>query len=1061
LRICIITIAMTSVATIPFPSQLQITGGNVAADWKRFHSQWANYEVATDLDSKTAAKRAAVFLACIGTQAYEVFQSMDFATEGDRADIEKVIEAFERHCVGEVNITYERYVFNRRVQDVGETFESFLSDLRKLVRSCEYATLEESIIRDRIVIGIRDDATRRKLLQVRKLTLSSATDICRATEVATKQLRDMTTPDEVNALQHASHRSPTRSKQRTRYMAEPERTMQHRSHPRCDYCGRAHEPSKEACPAYGQTCGKCSRRHHFESVCKAKSARTTGRVQQLQDEALLTLTSADSKRLYSQLLVDDYPIRFLLDCGSTVNLLPTSVLHAIDRGSQRVRPPIAKLRMFDQTELQTAGMITASVQHPNTRRTVDMDFYITTNHAQPILGLNACLEFELLAIVDENICTVQTTPSPLAVHAVLEEYKDLFEGLGEMPGEVHLDVDPAVQPVQMPLRRLPIPIKDKVERELQQMCRDGIIEKVSGPTAWLSALLVVTKPNGNIRICMDPQRLNKALRRSHYRLPTIDDVLPLLTKAKVFSLVDAKNGFWLLKLDAQSSQLTCFGTHKGTYRWRRLPFGINCAPEIFQARIHEALEGLSGVACIADDILIFGSGDDLTTAQNDHDRNLIALLDRCREKGIKLNRDKLQLNRTATTFMGHELTSEGLHPDPKKIEAIRQMPAPTDRAGVMRLLGMATYVAKFCPNFSEVTAKIRELLPKDTEFCWDPSTHGAAFERLKDLLSSAPVLQYFNVQEPIIVQADASQSGLGAVLLQNGKPIEYASRAMSRIEQDSYAQIEKELLAVTFAVQRFHTYIYGTRITIQTDHLPLISIAKKALMSAPKRLQRMLLRLQSYDFDLVYIPGSQLIIPDTLSRAFVPHKSGQDSDRLEELAMLADEEQLQDLRLVASDSTINMIKAAAANDDQYQSLKQQIRNGWPPKTAQLPTDIREFHTFADELAISEDLVFKGQRVVIPRAVRPFILQRLHSSHIGVNGVIARAHEAVFYPGITRDLKELVSQCDICETYLRANQKEPLLPHTAPSRPWEKIGTDLFEFNGQNYLITGDYFSGFF
>ena len=194
-------------SNIPFPAPLKMSGGNVAAEWKRFRGQWANYEVATDLDTKKSSKRAAVFLACIGTEAYEIFQTMDFESEDDRTNIDKVIEAFERHCIGEVNVTYERYMFNRRSQEVGEAFDSFLSDLRRLIRSCDFGDLDESIIRDRIVIGIRDDATRRKLLQMRKLNLNSAIDVCRANEVATKQLRDMATPDEVNSMQHASRRS--------------------------------------------------------------------------------------------------------------------------------------------------------------------------------------------------------------------------------------------------------------------------------------------------------------------------------------------------------------------------------------------------------------------------------------------------------------------------------------------------------------------------------------------------------------------------------------------------------------------------------------------------------------------------------------------------------------------------------------------------------------------------------------------------------------------------------------------------------------------------------------
>ena len=295
------------------------------------------------------------------------------------------------------------------------------------------------------------------------------------------------------------------------------------------------------------------------------------------------------------------------------------------------------------------------------------------------------------------------------------------------------------------------------------------------------------------------------------------------------------------------------------------------APELFQARIHEALRGLQGIACIADDILIFGSGDNMNEARLDHDKNLLNLLERCRTTGLMLNKDKFQLNRETTTYMGYQLTANGLQPDPKKVEAIRQMPPPTDRKGVMRLLGMATFLAKFCPNFSEVTAKLRKLLSKTVEYRWDETTHGVAFQKLKDLLSSAPILRYYDVTLPVVIQCNASQSGLGAAILQDGRVVEYASRALSLTEKNSYAQIERELLSIVFSMNRFHSYVYGRKVVVETDHKPLISITKKSLTTAPKRLQRMLLQLQRYEMDVIYRPGTQMLVSDSLSRAFPPH----------------------------------------------------------------------------------------------------------------------------------------------------------------------------------------------
>lgn len=542
-------------------------------------------------------------------------------------------------------------------------------------------------------------------------------------------------------------------------------------------------------------------------------------------------------------------------------------------------------------------------------------------------------------------------------------------------------------------------------------------------------------------------------------MPTIDDVLPELNKARVFSTIDAARGFHNLVLDQESSELTTFATPFGFYRWKRLCFGISPAPEIFQARMHQLISGLNGVACIADDFLIYGCGDTQEEAQLDHDKNLIALLDRCRERNLHLNKDKLQIKNHSTTFMGHELTIEGLKPDRRKIQAIVDMPAPTDRSSLMRLLGMATYLAKFVPNFSEVTAKLRELLPRDTEFVWNDQIHGTALRKLKDILVTPSVLQYYDIKQPVVIQCDASSFGLGACLLQNDKPIEYASRSMTRTERETYAQIEKEMLAIVFGLNRFHSYVFGRHVTIETDHKPLIAIVKKSLASAPKRLQRMLLMLQRHgDFTVVYRPGSQLLIADTLSRAPLPDDTP--TEFKEEIAALADNEQQQNLRMVASEAKIEYIKTAAAVDNQYQLLRRQISMGWPESASDLPPTLREFSTFADELVESHGLVFKGDRVVIPAEARAEILNRIHSSHIGINGCIRRAKEAVFYPGIIADIKT-VAGCAVCSAHQSANQKEPLMSHEAPNRPWEKVGVDICTIKQRDYLVTVDSLSGYF
>ena len=207
-------------------------------------------------------------------------------------------------------------------------------------------------------------------------------------------------------------------------------------------------------------------------------------------------------------------------------------------------------------------------------------------------------------------------------------------------------------------------MKPRLKEELARLRKIGVIKPVDTPTDWVSSLVVVKKPNGKLRVCIDPKPLNKALKRSHYPLPVIDDLLPDLSKAKVFSVCNVKNGFWHVELDEASSYLTTFGTPFGRYRWLKLPFGISPAPEYFQHCLDQAIEGLPGVCTVADDILITGEGDTLQEAVKDHDKNLLALLARCREKGVKLKKEKFKLRMSEVPYVGHLLTKDGLKPDP-------------------------------------------------------------------------------------------------------------------------------------------------------------------------------------------------------------------------------------------------------------------------------------------------------------------------------------------------------------------------------------------------------------
>ena len=458
-----------------------------------------------------------------------------------------------------------------------------------------------------------------------------------------------------------------------------------------------------------------------------------------------------------------------------------------------------------------------------------------------------------------------------------------------------------------------------------------------------------------------------------------------------------KDGFLQVELDDESNRLTTFQTPWGRHRWLRMPYGISPAPEYFQQKLDQNLQGLPGIYRIADDLLITGQGGTKEEADKDHDANLVRLLQRCRERNIRLNKAKFDFKCQQVTFIGHLLSSEGVKPDPKKIAAIVNMETPVDVQGVQRVNGMVKYLSKFLSNLSELCQPLRKLTRKDAGWQWTQE-HEHAFQSLKVAVTQAPVLKYFSPEAQIEGQGDASQNGLGFVLLQEGQPVTYASRALTPAEQ-RYSQIEKELLAQVFGLEHNHHFtLFGRRVILWTDHKPLISIYKKPLASAPKRLQRLLLRLQQYDVDLRYKPGSEMYLADTLSRAFFKNT----------IQSKAEEEA----------ETIHATDFLPISEPQLR----------PDTKKEVPTCLHPYFLVRDEVSAQDGLIFKGQRCVIPLSLRTKIKEKLYGAHTGIQSCLRRARETVYWPGMNFDLTDHISKCDICQFIL------PVKPSKGTSHP---------------------------
>jgi len=416
---------------------------------------------------------------------------------------------------------------------------------------------------------------------------------------------------------------------------------------------------------------------------------------------------------------------------------------------------------------------------------------------------------------------------------------------------------------------------------------------------------------------------------------------------------------------------------------------------------------------------------------------------------VKFNKEKVQLNKREVTYLGHIVSADGLKPDPRKVEAINDMPDPTDKQGIQRLLGTLNYLRGFIPNISQITEPLRALLKSDSEWHWGPEQE-AAFAAIKRVLTAAPVLQYFDTSKKTTLQVDACKSGLGAVLLQDDHPVAYASRALSEAEQN-YPQIDKELLAIVFGCEKFHSYVYGRPVDIQTDHNPLVSIVKKELYKASPRLQKLLLRLLKYDINRVsYVPGKYLYLADTLSRAYIGGESGEYE---EDVVMVHAVQLHQQEQLTMSQ--------AYSTDEPLRELVGTILSGWNwSHKSVAPEKLRPFWNYRDELHLRDGLIYRGERLLIPASLRKDYLRRIHEGHLGTEKCIERAAQSVFWPGISSDIRDMVAQCSLCQRFANHQPREPLAPQSVPSLPWEKLGMDIFEFKSKSFLIVVDFYSHF-
>lgn len=621
------------------------------------------------------------------------------------------------------------------------------------------------------------------------------------------------------------------------------------------------------------------------------------------------------------------------------------------------------------------------------------------------------------------------------LYAILHKHSKCFD-VGQLaPGQAistkhRIDVGE-----QQPLRQRPYRVslaeRNMIDDQVSEMLRKGVVRPSSSP--WASPVVLVKKKDGTIRFCVDYRRLNRITKKDVYPMPRIDDALDCLQGAEYFSTMDLHSGYWQVPMAEDDKQKTAFSTPDGLFEFNVMPFGLCNAPATFERLMDNVLRGLKWKICLCylDDVVIF------SRTFEEHLSRINTVLNCVANAGLQLNTRKCHFGCTQILILGHVVSPEGIRPDPDKIRAVSDFPPPQNEKNVRSFLGLCSYFRRFVRGFAGIAAPLHDPLKKNTPFAWTTDCEHS-FHRLKQLLTSDPILRHFDNTAMTELHTDASGFGLGAVLTQRKQHydtyvVAYASRTLTKPERN-YSTTEKEGLAIVWAIAKFRPYLYGRHFDVVTDHHALCWLS--SLKDPSGRLGRWMLRLQEYDYTVLYKSGKKHGDADSLSRCPLPDLPLTDTSDVEDPLFILP----LSLHSVASQQIL----------DPYTSRILNHLNG--THTSSNRAFLRSVHHFQirDGLLYRRNYLPQGNRwlLCIPQELRGDVLRSLHSEptsgHAGFLKTYRRISQRYFWPRLYRSVQSFVQSCPDCQRHKRPPQSPTglLQPLPCPERPFQRVGIDL-------------------
>ena len=1022
-------------------------------EWSEYSERLVHYFVANDIVADD--KRRAVFLTVVGPATYRLLKTLASPQKLDEFEFSQLVDLAMSHYNPKPSPIVKRFEFNSRCQREGESIAAYVAEVRKIAEHCQFGTVLNDMLRDRLVCGTRNKVIQRRLLVETSLTFDKAIEMALAAEAAEKdslRLSGATTKDNDQTTPVQPPPTPVHKVGQQKPQVNPRNNSPPGNRSKCYRCGGGHLAS--VCPCREFVCHFCKKKGHLAKVCRKKGKANKSKSEQANavtddegEEAMHHVKFRSNKPYRVVVNVNGNSLSMEIDTGASVSVVGKETFETIRVGVSTLKLQKTSVHLKTYTGQSVAVLGSALVPVEHNGQALNLPLVVTEAEGPPLLGR------DWLAALRLDWKTIFTVSTTLTLQQVLEKYSGVFkEGLGEFrDAKAKIYVDKDVKPQFYSPRQVPFAIRHKVEDELDRLQALGVIRPVQF-SDWAAPIVPVLKRDGRVRICGDYKiTVNRAAKVEKYPIPRIEELFASLAGGQSFTKLDLSRAYLQIPLEKDSHRYVTINTHKGLFEYLRLPFGVSSAPSIFQRTMENLLQGISGVCVYLDDILITGP------SEGEHLSNLAQVLQRLESAGMRLKKEKCKFMLPSVSYLGHVISSEGLRTDEAKVRAIVEAPEPRNVGELRSFLGMVNYYGKFLPDLATALAPLYQLLQKSTHWCWRQK-HRNAFKHVKDLLHSGRVLVHFDDSLPLVLACDASPYGLGAVLshkMPDGeeKPVGFASRTLSKSESN-YSHLDKEALAIMYGVKKFHQYVFGRHFFIKTDHKPLTHIfseTKATPTMASGRIQRWALTLGGYDYSIQYREGKNMANADALSRLPLMTSTQQEVPQPPELVHLVE-------FLDSTPLSCTQIRVWTDHDPTLSRVRKWVQEGWPAQAC-TDEDLQPYVRRKDELSTEGGCVLWGIRVILPDRGRKRALDLLHEAHPGIVRMKSLARGYMWWPGMNKEIEQCVEACPTCQATRKMPPTAPLHPWTRPSKPWSRIHVDYAgPLENKMFLIIVDAYS---